>query len=545
MPQAPPTPIPWTARPWLAPLIVALIAWVWVSFALDPAGDFPASFQGPGLTVDEIFNVDQGNKQVDRLLAVDITGYRKVITELPDHPPLGRIWLGLWHEFLPLVVPPPPGHSEWVIANARMASAAAFAFLVFITGWTAGRWYGNRVGLWTSLAVLLMPRLFGHAHLAALELPMAVMSTLLYLSIGTRWPGDKPPNDKTAALTGLLFGLTLLTKIQGAILPAPVGIWALAQWRWRAIRPMMIWGLSGVVLFMLGWTWMWEGSSQLFGGYLRHALIRAPILVTYFGQKIVDTNVPWHYPWVIFFSTIPVGWLFLGSCGISSLIRKGFKSDSRGWLILIGMLFPLFLFSLPRIAVYDGERLFLMSYPLWAIFVGRGADLAFDWLSRRTSRQLTWTAATLFCLAQGIGILHMAPCYLSYYNALVGGLAGASRLGLPVTYWGDGVTRELVLKSSTVVPAKGELALAPVLHPNHTIALLSQAPSLRAKEIQIIPYVEENGRQPRFLLMFPRLEYLPPGWGNGPPGYKPIQEVRRSGVLLGGLYERSPEPNSR
>ncbi len=44
-------------------------------------------------------------------------------------------------------------------------------------------------------------------------------------------------------------------------------------------------------------------------------------------------------------------------------------------------------------------------------------------------------------IGQGYGVVTIHPFGLSYYNLLVGGLPGAERLGLELTYWGDAVDR--------------------------------------------------------------------------------------------------------
>ena len=42
-------------------MVVALLAcWISIVTCLDPAGSYPSLPEGPGLTVDEIFNVQQG-----------------------------------------------------------------------------------------------------------------------------------------------------------------------------------------------------------------------------------------------------------------------------------------------------------------------------------------------------------------------------------------------------------------------------------------------------------------------------------------------------
>jgi hypothetical protein len=57
------------------------------------------------------------------------------------------------------------------------------------------------------------------------------------------------------------------------------------------------------------------------------------------------------------------------------------------------------------------------------------------------------------------------PFGLSYYNALVGGLPGAERLGLELTYWGDAVDGVLLDRLARAAPPDASAALAPTLYP--------------------------------------------------------------------------------
>src|SRR5579863_5731284 len=91
---------------WAAPALVGFFAWVAVVLALDPAGDYPRSWPGPGLTIDERFNVVEGVLAADKLLDLDLAGYRKAIDHLPDHPPLARLIIGEFHEAAWLISPP-------------------------------------------------------------------------------------------------------------------------------------------------------------------------------------------------------------------------------------------------------------------------------------------------------------------------------------------------------------------------------------------------------------------------------------------------------
>lgn len=115
------------------------------------------------------------------------------------------------------------------------------------------------------------------------------------------------------------------------------------------------------------------------------------------------------------------------------------RCEPRERLLLAATLLPLVLFAVPSVAVYDGERLFLISYPMWAVLIGRGAEVALSHLRRKSdagpwrfvaSQRSRGMAVTLFLLAQSVGVIQMHPCQLSYYNLLVGGLYGRGSSGL-------------------------------------------------------------------------------------------------------------------
>src|SRR5580704_9489503 len=134
-------------RAWLVPALLAGCAFVCVVAAIDAAGDYPDAPQGPGLTIDESFNVQEGVRVVEelkiwglgwisgeRILTLqevfgdfdDLGPQSKLPYHNPDHPPLGRIWLGLWHNATVGLAPPRnhPGDQPFVTSAARVGSAA-------------------------------------------------------------------------------------------------------------------------------------------------------------------------------------------------------------------------------------------------------------------------------------------------------------------------------------------------------------------------------------------------------------------------------------
>src|SRR5581483_1472399 len=96
----------------------------------------------------------------------------------------------------------------------------------------------------------------------------------------------------------------------------------------------------------------------------------------------------------------------------------------------------------------------------WALLIGRGFAALWESVSGRR-----WVHGGLVALvlAQGYGVVAMHPLGLSYYNLLVGGLPGAERLGLELTYWGDAVDRELQTRLAKLARPNDKAALAPTL----------------------------------------------------------------------------------
>lgn len=527
-------------KAWLGPSAVAFVALMAVVLTLDAAGDYPKLFEGPGITLDESFNVQMGVYQWQALREYHIAllhpdSVREVFGSgsnyNPDHPPLGRVWLGFWHDLVEWLFPPadhPPNEAgiRFVTDCARVGSATAFALTVFLVGLFATKWYGRAAGIVASVSLVLMPRVFAHAHLASLETFMNLTYSATILAVAHWWQvrssgfsraEAQPPEGGTtnvsvltAVLTGILFGFALLTKMQAILIPPVVGIWALWHWRARAVKPLAIFGLVGLVVFFVGWPWLWLDPAKHFHEYFARTTNRAVLNCYYLGRVWADKDVPWHYPFVMFAVTVPVGLHALGLLGVfggrtrsaseglstpGPRSRFGFVCEPREQLLVVATLLPLALFALPGVAVYDGERLFLVSYPIWAVLIGRGAGVALEHLRQKAeSRQWRWvashrariTVATLFLLAQSIGVIVMHPCQLSYYNLLVGGLYGADRLGFERTYWGDSITRSL-LTSMTPRDGRRNVVVTPTLHQFQLDELWQQSPILRNMKIQLLP----------------------------------------------------------
>jgi|GEM_PF-208390 len=620
--------------------LVAVVTWVSIVIAIDPAGSYPTMPEGPGLTVDEIFNVEQGVLLVEQAKALgwlnlvpgtSVEAFKPENHYLPDHPPLGRYWLGVHHHLTWWLFPPFDPEGPCVTACARTGSATAFALTVWMIGafvtlrrngrkppviLSGGRKSpgssinvpcGSRSvslseepgdsrpplgcdagakweGLFASLALVLMPRLYGHAHIASLETITNLTCTAAVLAIAHWWNGSAPPSRRVALLTGVVMGLALLTKIQAILIPLPVIAWALWRWRSKVIVPLLVWGVTANVVFFVLWPYLWLDPVGHYLEYLGRTTNRSTIHCFYFGVRYADKAVPWHYPFVMFAVTVPVGLHLLGAWGASSVFGRqplfaflsggrkspGSSSDSnvapppkapltltlspqsRGegtrhsdWLLLACTVFPLIVFALPGVAVYDGERLFLTVFPLWAIFVGRGMRIAwsfgsqfgFPWIPR---------SLLLAVMAWSLAIsTQLRPLQLGYYNELVG-QNGADRRGLEIDYWGVGITRGLLKQAVLDQGFSTAIAVGPTLHQFQADEYRRQSPILRLRGIKMIP-VESVGDARMKAIVFRRRADLPPmraqesGWVRGAALSWNRAVINAQFITLTGDYAGPPE----
>jgi 4-amino-4-deoxy-L-arabinose transferase-like glycosyltransferase len=532
---------------WRWPVLVALVGWLAVVCTLND----------PGITCDEPFSVLYGIEFVSRLSqrGRNFFSHESIVETFSqgrEHPPLGRWAIGGVHR---LVSGSRAGSQPGIqdILNARFAPATALALmLLLLTRCVAAR-LGNVAGVASGIALLLMPRVFADAHFAALDTFVSLTYMLGILTAAWMMQSRWPP--LAAPVAGLLLGAALLTKIHGLFLPPLVGLWGLAWFRFRSIFPLILWGTTGLAVFFVGWPWLWSdlqeiwarvvgdevaGNPPLFShlfAFLGSSVERATIFVSYPGGSGThrDSDVPWHYPWVMFAVTVPVGIHLLAGCGVWQHLASR-RDDRRGWLYLMAVLFPLVVFSIPRVPVYDGVRLFAMVFPFWAAFAGQGAGWLFEWIEKRCGSPAAFGAGAVFLASQAFGIVYYHPFQLSYYNLFTGGLRGAASQGFEVTYWGDAVTTDLLDRWSAAAPERACGLLVPTLYADQaelyqSSGMLKRRQKLAGSENSTCPYVVVFNRQAYLNSVRSLID---------DPSQKPMLENAVDGVWVARVYQQPP-----
>lgn len=460
----------------------------------------------PGITVDEPLDVRPGRTYVSTLRARGLRFFDRatvdaVFRDNAEHPPLGRWLLGLAStlgEPFEVLLRGGPDPVGLYIVSGRIAPALAFGALVGLVASAAGRRYGRSAAAVAGVSLAIMPRCFAHAHLGALDTFIAYFWTLALLSAARAVESRRPVLAMTVA--GLAWGLALLTKIHAWFLPPIVLAWALMRLRpGRAMAATAAWAASGLLTFFAGWPWLWSDPVGRLRAYLGTGVDRVAIRVLYFGQVYADRDVPWHYPWFYLAATVPVGLLALGAWGMA-----------RGWrdrradpfpILLAGSIGVFLVAFSTRIPVYDGDRLFLVAFPLLAILIGRGFAALREPAGRRGR-----AALVALVVGQGYGVAAFHPFGLSYYNLLVGGLPGARAMGLELTYWGDAVDGPLLDRLATEARKGDTAAMAPTLAPDQGTV----ATTRRLARIPVVIRDQEATGRADFLIVSRRSAYWTP-----------------------------------
>ena len=206
---------------------------------------------------------------------------------------------------------------------------------------------------------------------------------------------------------------------------------------------MAIWALVGISLFWLGWPWLWYDPSSRLRAYWGTGVARPTILVQYFGQVFADRDVPWHYPWFYFAATVPLGLQLLGGIGVV----QGWKNRrADAFPLLLAGTIAAFLDSLQHARADLRRRTTVLARLSGMVALDRsGLRHALEPFSTDSVSVADfgsfWLAS---CWPRVMERSSLHPFGLSFYNGLTGGLSGAERLGLELTYWNDAVDQVLL-----------------------------------------------------------------------------------------------------
>jgi Dolichyl-phosphate-mannose-protein mannosyltransferase len=371
------------------------------------------------------------------------------------HPPFSRIVSGITHTVF----------SKWLDKSSsyRLAPALFFAMLVTVMFLWMKQLFGPGAGTFSVFALVAIPNLFGFAHLAVTDMPLASM---WFLTAFCFWKGLL--DWKWSVACGLVWGLALATKFPALLIPIPLILWAHTFHRHRYSNNIFAMTFLGPAMLIITQPYLWHQSGIRILEFLYEGLSRGyrpdtNFAIYFFDQLYFTHQLPWYYPFFLLGVTTPEPILGLAAIGLVSVlwIRKG---TSTLVLFALNVVFVLGLGLLPGAVLHDGVRQMLPALPFLVATAGGGFFFAGKWLFHlaENSKKLSdvvnlrekvlavLASLVLFPLAIDLYLCH--PFQLSFYNRFVGGVRGAYHRGLELTYSMEAFTPKFIDAINSQLP---------------------------------------------------------------------------------------------
>jgi 4-amino-4-deoxy-L-arabinose transferase-like glycosyltransferase len=380
------------------------------------------------------------------------------------------------------------------------------------------------------LFVALPPRVFGDMMIGTSDAPVAIAALLLPVLLWKVLTCDKAgARGALWVLFFLVHGFAVATKFPGLLTIIPCGAYCVYR-----RRPRECVFLVAAVVYALGFLVVvspekWHAPAHGILEYLYYPFTRSaiPIASIFLGRKYAF-YLPWSYFDFMSLVTYPVVlWLLLPGVLYA---RKTDKELLGPVLFALG--FWVVLGHLPSTPKHDGVRQFLSVYPLISLVVWVGLQgLLAQWkveIARWERLAHVVLPATVVGLLAAV-VWRAHPHELSYYNALIGGIRGAERNGMEMSYFFEPVGPPFIE------------AMNREIHDGATVQILPDWPLLlvgyRIKGV-LIPSItilpEDSKEVPDYRIVLRRRATIDDEWYRAQPA---IYETEYDGVSLAKLIK--------
>lgn len=339
----------------------------------------------------------------------------------------------------------------------KLSTVIFVSLCIFFVFRFATEAFNRRVGIFSALSLIFIPRFFAHSMYTTLDAPVASM---ILISVYFFWKGMK--SRKWAIAGGVVFGLTLSSKINAYFVPPIIIIWLLVSYRDRIFSlikdatkgkinlrkipfPIFTFAILSPLFMVISWPWLWKNTFYRYFSYMGFNVAHEETLnvfTYYLGHNYII--LPWHYTWIMTAVTVPVFILVFMLIGSYRAIKDTVTLDNRiTFLIFSGAFFPILFFSTDFANPHDGLRTFLNIFPFIAILSGLGADMCLNLLkNRRLDARISFIMIILLISIPSVYALGMGmPYAVSYYNHLIGGTRGAYESGMELDYYAESYLR--------------------------------------------------------------------------------------------------------
>ncbi len=382
-------------------------------------------------------------------------------TTREGHPPLAGILIAEGMQVAPAWFDP--------LTAARFGPMALFAVAAGAMFYRLQRDYQVlAVSLMAVASLVLMPRVFAHAHYATLDGPLTACWVLAWAAFAPacrqwRW----------IPWFGLALGLTLCSKFSGWLAPLPFIAWTVLYRDRGGLRALAVGVPLAVLVFVLLNPPLWHQPLSGLGTFFdlnlhRGARPELNISTQFFGRMYnLDHPLPFYNTLVWTAITISPLLMIMGFAGIVGAVKR-WRTDRAGALLVCQWCTLIIVRALPWAPPHDAERLILPSFAFFAalIGVGFGRGLYRETLLKRekiVAQGWTKVAIAIALVAGLLDSIGYFPHGLSFYSRLIGGVRGATALGMEPTYYWDALDRPALdwLREHTTGDEKVAFAAAP------------------------------------------------------------------------------------
>jgi len=354
------------------------------------------------------------------------------------HPPFSRIISGLTRLIFDSVLDK--------FSAYRMGTGLFFALLVMVMYLWMKELFGRVAGLFSAFALLLTPNLFGYAHLAVTDLPLASM---WFLTTYCFWKGLS--HWKWSVVLGIAWGLALATKFPALLIPLPLIVWAHVFHRDKYANNIFALLFLAPVVMVATQPYLWHETGLRVLAFLYEGISRAyrpdaNFMIYFFSRLYFTAQLPWHYPFLIVGVTTPEPLLI--SALIGALATPWLRQQRAAvFLFFATAVFILLMGLMPGAVLHDGVRQMLAALPFIAALAGVGFFVLLKGVSNlgeravelrnfvRVKSTVTVVLFLLVCAGPTFDLIVYHPFQLSFYNRFIGGIRGAYARGLETTYF--------------------------------------------------------------------------------------------------------------
>lgn len=364
------------------------------------------------------------------------------------------------------------------MAAHHLPAPLTTAVLVFALTAFAARRFGTLAAIVSGGSLVAAPVFFGHAANNLKDAPECCFYTLAVLAGLVALENPKP---RRWIVAGVLVGLALQQKPNALFLPFQLALFLALSFvaarrvgeRSLALRPRDVgWAALGFLVTYYAvspsfWSEPIEGPRRVIAQMLAvgHYSL-APTIV-----ERPDT-VSFEGPLAVLWSTPPITM----ALALLGMLWTKPPRHLRIFLVL-GLLLPIARTLIPGIRNFNGVRHFIEFMPMLALLAGLGAAALAQALRRRLApppvgaHALTAGVALIALLPPVVQTIDTHPNQITYFNGLVGGLAGARERRLPEAcdFWGNSYWQGLAWVSAhaepnatLIVPFPGFIAEAAV-----------------------------------------------------------------------------------